>query len=287
MSAMPGSAPAIELPCEAADGHRWSLLIHRPAGTPRTVLTWLPALGVAARHYQSLAEALAKRGVATAIHEWRGSGSSSLRPDRHTDWGYAQLLATDLPVTETAVAGAFPDIGRTLGGHSLGGQLACCRLGMVPAVADRLWLVASGSPYWRAFPPPTRWWLPLAYRFLPWLAEARGALPGRHIGFGGEEARSLIGDWARSALSGRYRARGLEADLEAGMAALAPRVRTVAFARDWLAPESSLDFLLSRFGRAEVSHALLDSAALGTRADHFAWMKQPAAVVEALTADDD
>src|SRR3546814_668932 len=86
------------------------------------------------------------------------------------------------------------------------GQLACCRLALDPHAASVLWLVASGAPYWRAFPPRTRWWLPLVYRFLPWLADACGALPGRRIGFGGNEARGLIRDWSRTALSGRYAA---------------------------------------------------------------------------------
>ncbi|AWV07708.1 alpha/beta hydrolase family protein [Marilutibacter maris] len=286
MNAATGAvADASELPCESSDGHRWSLLVRRPPA-PAAVVTWLPALGVAARHYLPFAEALAARGIATVIHEWRGYGSSSLRPDRNTDWGYAQLLVNDLPATEAAVAQAFPGSERILGGHSLGGQLACCRLGMTPACAERLWLVASGSPYWRAFPAPTRWWLPLAYRFLPWLANARGALPGRRIGFGGEEARGLIGDWARSALSGRYRARGLDVDLEARMAALTPRVRSVAFTHDWLAPESALEFLLSKFDRARVGHRLLDADTLGIRADHFAWMKRPDAVADALSGAD-
>src|SRR3546814_5672956 len=69
------------------------------------------------------------------------------------------------------------DLPRVIGGHSLGGQLACCRLALDPQAASAVWLVASGAPYWRAFPPRTRWWLPLVYRFLPWLADACGALP--------------------------------------------------------------------------------------------------------------
>lgn len=275
------ATPPREFPCAADDGHRWTVLARLP-DTPRATLLWLPALGVAARHYLPFADALADHDIATFIHEWRGNGSSSLRPGRQQDWGYARLLTADLPVTEAVVAASAPAPARIIGGHSLGGQLACCRLGMVPGCASRLWLVASGSPYWRSFPPPTRWWLPLAYRFLPWLANARGALPGRRIGFGGEEARGLIRDWARSALSGRYRARGLDMDLDAGMATLSPPVDAVTLAQDWLAPRSSLDFLLSKFDAPELRHALLDPAAIGTHADHFAWMKQPAAVARTL-----
>src|SRR5690606_35588613 len=125
-------------------------------------------------------------------------------------------------------------------------QLACCRLALAPGTADALWLVASGAPYWRAFPMPHRAGRPFAYRFLPWLARVNGALPGRRIGFGGNEAAGVIRDWARTAISGRYAAAGLAQDLEAGMARLTQPVRALLLSDDWLAPRSSLDFLLSK-----------------------------------------
>lgn len=272
----------MELPLEAVDGHRWSLSGWVPA-RPSSVLLWLPALGVGARHYRPFAGALAARGVAVLVHEWRGSGSSNLRAARETDWGYRQLLELDLPLSEAAVAAALPDLPRIIGGHSLGGQLACCRLGLQPGFADRLWLVASGAPYWRAFPRPIRYGLPLASRFLPWLANTCGALPGRRIGFGGQEARGVMEDWGRSALSGQYTIPGAAGALETAMAQAAPQINAVVFSDDWLAPPSSLEFLLSKMSRSRVDPIItLTSARLGVRADHFSWMKQPEQLVEAL-----
>ncbi|MEG3192299.1 alpha/beta hydrolase family protein [Lysobacter sp. D1-1-M9] len=276
---------SLEMPLEAADGHAFTLLARLPE-QPVASLLWLPALGVAARHYLPFAESLAKRGVAVFLHEWRGNGSSDLRPSRTRDWGYRQLLTLDLPTSEAAMLDALPEAApgaaRIIGGHSLGGQLACCRLALAPDTARRLWLVASGAPYWRAFPPPTRYWLPLVYRFLPWLSDRCGALPGRRIGFGGEEARSLIHDWAATALSGRYATPDGDLDLDGSMSQLAPAVRAVVLAEDWLAPASSLRFLLSKMPRARVSTVELDAQALGVSADHFGWMAQPARVAEAL-----
>ncbi len=272
---------AHDIDVAGADGHRWRLLARIPQA-PRAVLLWLPALGVAAKHYLPFAEALAARGIAVCVHEWRGNGSSNLRASRHVDWGYRALLTHDLPASEAVLAGYFPDLPRILGGHSLGGQLACCRLALAPDSAQALWLVASGAPYWRAFPRPLRWGLPLAYRFLSWLAQRHGSLPGRRIGFGGEEARGLIGDWARTGRSGRYAVASLDTDLEAGMARLALPVRAVVLTGDWLAPASSLRFLLGKLAGAQATVRSLDHAALGTRADHFGWMQQPARVVDQL-----
>lgn len=272
---------ALEHPVVADDGHRWTLLARIPEQA-RASLLWLPALGVAAKHYLPFADALAARGIAVFLHEWRGNGSSGLRADRGSDWGYRELLLQDVPASEAAIARTTAGIPRLVGGHSLGGQLACCRLAMAPDSAQGLWLVASGSPYWRAFPAPNRLWLPFAYRFLPWLAQVRGSLPGRLIGFGGNEARGVIRDWARSGLTGLYAGDGIDADLEAGLSRVRLPVRALVMADDWLGPATSLRFLLSKLPDSQADIELVDASALATRADHFAWMKKPDAVAAKL-----
>ena len=278
------AACSVERDVAAADGHGWRLITRIPAD-PQCSLLWLPALGVAARHYIPFAEALAARGVAVFLHEWRGHGSSSLRASRGVDWGYRELLLQDIPASQAAVDLALPEgLSRIVGGHSLGGQLACCRLALAPESADALWLIASGAPYWRAFPMPHRAWLPLAYRFLPWLATVNGVLPGRRIGFGGNDAAGLVRDWARTALSGRYAAAGLPGDLEAGMARVTRPVHAVLLEHDWLAPRASLDFLLGKMPLAPARVDCLDARAAGTRPDHYTWMKQPDGVADRLCA---
>lgn len=274
---------ASETPVKSGDGHRWTLLARVPT-RPAATLLWLPALGIAARHYLPFAEALAARNVAVFVHEWRGHGTSSLRAGHTQDWGYLELLAQDIPASEAAIVSQLPGVERIVGGHSLGGQLAACYAGLTAHDVHRLWLVASGAPYWRSFPAPTRWWLPMAYRFLPWLAERAGALPGRRIGFGGTEARGLIRDWARTGIMGQYAAHGLDADLEQALAASPMDVHAVVMANDWLAPASSLRFLLSKLSAAHATINVLDHQALGMRADHFHWLKHPVPVVDALVA---
>ena len=269
---------ATELPVATGDGHE-ALLLARIPDSPRAALLWLPALGVAAKHYVPFAESLAARGFAVFLHEWRGNGSSNLRAGRDCDWSYRELFA-DIAASERAMETHASGLPRILGGHSLGGQLACCRLALAPRSAQTLWLVASGAPYWRSFPSPTRWWLPFAYRFLPWLADRRGALPGRRVGFGGNEARGVIRDWSRTALSGRYAAAGVDFDFEHGLAAVDVEARAVVMADDWLAPPGSLRFLLGKMPRAEARVATLDAIAPGVRADHFQWMKSPGAVAD-------
>jgi predicted alpha/beta hydrolase len=271
--------PAFALPLQAADGHRCELIACHP-GPAHAALVWLPALGVAARHYLPFAQALAARGIAVFLHEWRGNGSSDRRAGRDCDWGYRELFA-DIAASAAAVDAHAPGLPRILGGHSLGGQLACCHLASAPGLAQALWLVASGSPYWRSFPASSRWWLPFAYRFLPWLADRCGALPGHRIGFGGREARGVIGDWSRTALSGRYAAAGVDVDFERALADVQAEARCVVFGHDWLAPIGSLRFLLGKMPAVHARIDTLDVVAPGVRADHFGGLKAPNAVVDA------
>ena len=222
-------ATAIDV--RAEDGHQWQLIGRLPE-QPRAALLWLPALGVAARHYEPFADALAAHGIAVLLHEWRGNGSSNLRASRQVDWGYRQILALDLPASQAALQATLPGVPLLLGGHSLGGQLACCHAGQQADRFAGLWLVATGTPWWRSFPAPLRYALALVYRFLPWLARRNGTLPGRRVGFGGNEARGLIADWARVGLGNRYAARGWDADLETGMARSQVPVQGIVMPRD-------------------------------------------------------
>lgn len=275
------SIQELGIPLSTDDGHRYSLIARIPA-QPRASLLWLPALGVAARHYIPLADALAANGVAVFLHEMRGNGSSSLRASRQVDWGYRQILTLDIARSHAAIAEHCAGPERIIGGHSIGAQFAACYLGLHPDAFGQLWLVASGSPYWRTFPAPKRYVFPLAFQFAPWIADRRGVFHGRRLGFAGDEARSLMRDWARVGLSNRYAAAGMEVDLEAALSTVPARTRAVLFDDDWLAPRRSMQALLEKMPNAAVAVTVLGHKALGVRADHFAWMKQPQAVANIL-----
>ncbi|MET0583154.1 MAG: alpha/beta fold hydrolase [Pseudoxanthomonas sp.] len=275
------SIRSLELPLATEDGHRYNLTARIP-DHPRMSLLWLPALGVSARHYLPLAEELSARGVAVFLHEMRGNGSSNLRASRNKDWGYREILSVDVAGSDEAIRQHCPAPVRAIGGHSIGAQFAACYLALYPHAFQKLWLVASGSPYWRNFPAPRRYAFPFAFQLVPWLADLRGSLPGRRLGFGGDEARTLMRDWANVGLSNRYAASGMDIDLEAALSAVDADTRGVLMAQDWFAPRSSMQSLLDKMPRSRSRVTVLDAAALTVPADHFAWMKQPQAVANAL-----
>ena len=232
-----GAVTSRTLPLRAADGAGCDLIVVAPA-RPRAGLLWLPALGVAARHYLPLAAALAQQGVAVAVHEWRGLGSSDRRAGRRCDWGYRELLTLDIPASRAAAGATCPGLPWLLGGHSLGAQLAALAVARAPATAVGLIAVAGGVPDWRTFPPA--WRLPLRslYFSAPLLARLFGHYPGRRLRFAGNEARGVIADWAASGARGRYAAHGLDDDLQAALAAL--RLPVLGLADDRLVPAASL-----------------------------------------------
>lgn len=258
-------------------------MLQRPAGQANRLIYWLPALGVAAKHYLPLAQALAGQGMAVAIHEWRGIGSSSKRASRSVDWGYRELLEGDLPAGIAAAQAHLPHAQLYLGGHSLGGQIASLYASLHPGLAAGLLVVASGAPYWRQFPQKRLLWL--AYALAPWLARVVGYLPGRRIGFGGNEARQLIDDWARTGRTGRYAAVGMDADFETALGRLDLPAFGLRMQDDWLVPEASLSWLLAKMPRGPHVQQVITAADLGAgKADHFDWMKTPRPVAARMTA---
>lgn len=266
----------------ALDGASADLLEADAAAVGGDVLLWLPAMGVAARHYLPFAQALATGGVGVALHEWRGIGSSDRRAGWRCDWGYHELLACDLEASFEAVRQAHPRARLWIGGHSLGGQIAALACARNPHRHAGLVLVASGAPYWRMF--RHRWGVLAAYVFAPALGAVCGHVPGRQIGFGGREARGVIGDWARSGRSGRYCVRGLDFDFERGLAASSVPIFAHRLADDWLGPAASLDWLLGKMSRAARDVVVHRREDLGVAADHFSWMKQPAMLAQRIVA---
>jgi predicted alpha/beta hydrolase len=264
------------IPVAVADGSRFELLCAQPTGDWRRLLYWIPAMGIPARHYLPLAEALAAHGVAVAVHEWRGIGSSNRRASRACDWGYRELLQDDLPAGLAVLRARWPQATCWLGGHSLGGQLGSLYASLHPAEFAGLLLVASGAPYWRRF--RHRWLIGAAYVLAPWLAGLLGYLPGRRIGFGGNEARGVIADWSRTGRTGRYAAAGMTQDFEQQLASLQLPLLALRLCDDWLAPQASLDWLLGKLGPGERSVDVITPQDLGGPADHFGWMKTPAPI---------
>lgn len=276
------SAPR-PIPVQTTDGATAEISLVLPDGAQYGLL-WLPAMGVAARHYAPLAEHCAEQGIACAVHEWRGIGSSSLRAGRARNWGYGELLR-DIGTSFDAARAAAPGLIWLLGGHSLGGQLALLFVSQASAPIEGLVLIGSGTPYWRNFRWPQRWPLRAAFALAPLVAGAWGYYPGRRLGFGGNESRGVIRDWTRSARSGRYAIAGQDSDADAALVDVHQPVLVLHARDDRLVPQAAIDHLLAKLPNAPREQIQMDAADFGTHSvGHFGWMQAPQPVARAIAA---
>lgn len=248
----------------------------------RAALLWLPALGVPARKYQRLAAELAARGVASHLHEWRGTGAHPARASRREDWGYRDLLLEDIPRSVAELRAAHPNAPLLMGGHSIGAQFAVLSAALHGG-AQGLVAIGSGVPHWRLFPAPLRWLVGSFGHVLPPLTRGLGHYPGDRLGFAGREAGQLMRDWAQTVRRGHYDGLpGLPDRLGDRLAALDPPFLGLRLAEDRLVPAASLRALVDTTRSRIVRERVLDAATLGTAADHFAWMREPRAVADEI-----
>lgn len=280
-----------------------------PHGAVRASLLWLPAMGVPARKYLPFAEALAARGIRSALLEWRGTERSPVRASRALDWGYATLLddvalsraaldrayrepgiatsdsASDAAYADDAEHRRAPSSSWLIGGHSLGAQLAGLAAAAAPDRYAGYVVVGSGQPWWRAWP---MWQRPIIFAVFAWfraLAGLCGYFPGDRVGFAGREAAHVVREWARSGFTGCYRVDGVALDFEAALRAYAGPTLALRGTHDRYVPKGSLDHLVAKLPRSEVTRIELEPRAFpGGRADHFAWMRDSAPVVAAIAA---
>jgi predicted alpha/beta hydrolase len=265
----------MEIAVTAADGHRFDVHWHPACARGGPALLFLPALAVPANRYERFAQALNTQGVSVAVPDWRGLASSSLRPGRGADWGYRDLLEVDLPALRAALEAAAPGERWSIGGHSLGGQLAALAAALAPEAFAKLVLVATGVPDARLFTGANRWGVRLFARAIPLLTRLFGYFPGDRLQWAGREASTLMRQWAGTVLTGSYDGIGV-AGAEARLHALAVPTLAMRYTDDWLVTEDSLRGLVDKLAPGPKTFEVIDGARLGDRPDHFRWLKAPA-----------
>ena len=260
----------------AADGHAFDLALYA-AGKEAPVLLIGPAMGTPARVYAPLAQAFSAQGINAAVIELRGIGSSSLRAGRGTDYGYRDLIEIDWTAAIDTLRERFPVSPLFLLGHSLGGQVAVLHAALRPSGIAGVVIVAAGSVYYRGWAGARRAGIFAFTQFAGILAGLLGYFPGKRVGFGGTEAKTLMQDWARLARSGRFELAG--ADYEAAMQQLQLPVLGLSFEHDTFAPHRAQKNLLEKLVRARVEHLALSADDSGERLDHYNWIKRSEPVV--------
>ncbi|MEJ2385139.1 MAG: alpha/beta fold hydrolase [Xanthomonadales bacterium] len=273
------------IPCRAADGATSTLRAgsagNLAAGSPLMLAT--PAMGLEGSFYEPLAIPFADAGLRLVTMDLRGHGTSSVRAGRGSDFGYRELLELDWPAAIAVCRTAYPDAPVVLLGHSLGGQVSVLFAGANPDSVAAVVTVATGSIWWRAFPPPRRYGFLLATQFIAATGRLLGSYPGHRIGFGGHEASRLVRDWAYPARTGRYRAEGSDIDYEDTLSDTACPVLLITVAGDDFAPPSAADHLAGKLPADRATRRHLDHAVFArSRNAHFGWVKHGGTIAETV-----
>lgn len=257
-----------EIVLDRAEGTRFTVTLARADDPAAPVVLIAPAMGMRARYYLDLVDALAVAGIHGAVAEQRGHEAvGGRRPGRGYDYGYADLVA-DLDDAVTAVGRELPGAPIVLAGHSLGGQIALACAGRHPDRVAALAFLASSTPHWPHWGPRLR----LAGHLLPAVARVVGHYPGERLGFAGRESRGVMRDWGRLARTGRL-VLG-----EEGLPGLALPVLAISVEGDELGVPEAVDALVAKLPAATVRREHLDVEGV----DHFRWAKRPEVVVPLL-----
>lgn len=248
------------------------------------VFVCLSAMGVAGSYYQILAEHLAGEGHVAFTTDYRGIGHSSVRPPK-ADFGYREIVEYDYKAIIETVIDHFPGNPIYLLGHSLGGQLGGLYLGRYqPKEIQGIILIASCSVYYRGWPGVMAYAALLGTQLFGLIASGLGYFPGKKLGFGGTEARTVMRDWSRQARTGKYIIEQSDFDYEGALAELKLPVLAVSIQGDNFAPKKAIMNLYQKYHvSAPKHHHHLSPEEAGIPAlNHFNWARKPSGVVQVI-----
>lgn len=266
-----------------SDGSSTSVNLYK-ASEAKALAVVFPAMGVYAKYYQALAEELRSNGITTALVDLRGNDTSSVRPKKGHDFGYREQIELDFDSAVSFLKDKFPQLPLYLFGHSLGGQLSCLYASKHPDKVDGLVLSATCSVYYRGWDGLAAYRILAGTQFANLVARTVGYFPGKKVGFGGTEAKTVIRDWSRQSRTGRYELKNDPFDYESALPKLKLPVLSISYEGDSLAPFGAVEHLLDKMKSADKEHIhLKKNDPRNDGYNHFNWAKKPKKLVKIVT----
>lgn len=248
-----------------------------------------PAMGVASKFYKPLLEALFNAGFDVVASELRGNGSSSVRASWGVNYNYHTLIEYDYQAVVDYARSVKPDNAIYILGHSLGGQLGLIYSAINSDKVDGVITVAAGSAYYKSFDSSKQILVRLAAPLFRLAANIMGYFPGKKLGFANREARGMIKDMARQAVTGDYQSVGAPHDYERLLSQFSKPVLTVSISKDKIAQKYTVIHLASKLLKSKMEYWEVESKTVnlsGNRVvpiDHFNWVRDPGVVTKKIT----
>lgn len=255
--------------------------ISSESGKSSATIIIFPAMGVRGSYYEGVAKQLGTEGFNVIITDLRGIGQSSVRASPSTDFGYHEMLEQDYKSIVNGVKEHFPNQKIFALGHSLGGQLASLFLAKNPKCFDGLILIACCSVYykgwgWKQYPTL------LMTQFFYLVSVLLGYFPGKRMGFGGTEAKSVMQDWSQQSRSGKYIVKNDSFNYEKGLSKVTTKTLVLSFQADTYAPKKAVENLTKKFNsNPNLEHIhLMENDPRNEHFGHFNWAKKPKSIVK-------
>jgi predicted alpha/beta hydrolase len=238
-------------------------------------------MGVYAKYYKILADQLSQKGISVGLVDLRGNDTSSVRPSRRFDFGYRDQIELEYNEVVKSLKEEHPKLPIYLFGHSLGGQLSCLYTAKYPELVSGLILSATCSVYYKGWDGFGAYRILAGTQFANLVAKMLGYYPGKKVGFGGTEAKTLIKDWSSQSRTGKYILQGDSFNYEEGLSKITLPVLAISYEGDKMAPIGAVDHLLSKMTNASKEHIhLKKSDPRNDGFNHFNWAKKTANVVD-------
>lgn len=268
------NTPPEKIDIQSKDGASSKITVFRSNAPDAAVIICMPAMGVAAKHYSSLAEALTVFGWNVIAADLRGNGESLIRAGYGTDFGYHEMVAYDWPSIVNTASDLFPNSKKFFFGHSLGGQLSALYMSQWPGKISALVLVTAPLVYYRGWPFHYGLSLVLLTQIARLVSGVIGYFPAQRLGFGRRVSKTVARDWAYTVRTGRYDPKGTDVNYEELLPTLISPVLSVSFSDDTFAPKKAVDNFCLKMSAAEITRWHLDPRGIGCKAvGHMGFLK--------------
>lgn len=168
-----------QLKLPALDGYPLGVTLREPAGEPSGVIQIQSGTGIPQELYANFAAYLTAQGYVTLTFDYRGICESSPKSlkgfeAKITDWGRLDMAGVFDWVLST-----YPDLKKTVIGHSMGGQM----LGLMHNnnLIDQVFFIASCTGYWREFKSPAIYYAPFWILGLTLASRMYGYAPAKKL----------------------------------------------------------------------------------------------------------
>lgn len=227
----------------------------------------LPAIGVPIRKYERLIIGLKNKGYSVVYADYPCCGENLPQISKAHDYNYLDLINDFIP----HLIKSSRTKNLVLLGHSLGGHLATLYSleNNIPIA-----VVASGNIHYKNWDLLGRAKILSAVMLFKALIKAYGFFPGYKVGFGDKEAKSLMGDWCHTVLTGNYDFLGKKFKKN-NVKGLFINIKN-----DNFSPLKSTQKLADMCGEFILKQIELPANLKGNK--HSVWLKNPDEIIEAI-----